>query len=82
MQVQTLRASSPDAGAVLPYDDAGIDDLEIAGHHIAHFGGNARDQIILNARNRAPPKRFARRGGLPRRVRRKFEAIQTVRFGA
>jgi hypothetical protein len=32
-------------GAILPYDDNGIDDLEIAAHHIAHIGGDAVEHI-------------------------------------
>jgi hypothetical protein len=37
-------------GAILPYDDAGIDDLTIAAHHIAHLGGDAFNHIVAWAR--------------------------------
>src|SRR5262249_54933354 len=30
----------------LPYDDAGIEDLKIAAHHIAHMGGDAIGHIV------------------------------------
>jgi hypothetical protein len=33
-------------GMHLPYDDSGIEDLTIAAHHIAHFGGDASAHII------------------------------------
>jgi len=40
--------------------------------------------IVAIPANRAPEPmtKIARRGGTPRRVRRKFEAVQTVRSGA
>jgi hypothetical protein len=37
-------------GAILPYDDSGIDDLTIVAHHIAALGGDARDHIVAWAR--------------------------------
>ena len=33
-------------GGTLPYDDAGIDDLKIAAHHIGHMGGDAIGHIV------------------------------------
>jgi hypothetical protein len=33
-------------GATLPYDDAGLDDLKIAAHHIAHMRGDALGHIV------------------------------------
>ena len=33
-------------GRFLPYDDAGIDDLKIAAHHIAHMRGDALGHIV------------------------------------
>jgi hypothetical protein len=33
-------------GAILPCDDSGIDDLEIAAHHIAGLGGDAFNHIV------------------------------------
>jgi hypothetical protein len=41
-------------GAVLPYDDAGLDDLTIAAHHIAHMGSDAVGHIVAWARARMP----------------------------
>jgi hypothetical protein len=57
-------------GGPLPDDDAGLDDLEIAAHHIAHLGGNAERHILawasiwapwLGHRDEITPVEYARR---------------------
>jgi len=41
-------------GPILPCDDAGIDDLTIAAHHIVAFGGDATEHIVAWTRRWMP----------------------------
>lgn len=41
-------------GRMLPNDDAGIDDLTVAAHHVAHLGGDIVGHIVAWARVWAP----------------------------
>ena len=41
-------------GGALPDDDAGLDDLELAAHHVAHLDGNAEQHILAWASVWAP----------------------------
>jgi hypothetical protein len=55
-------------GAFLPYDDAGIDDLTIATHHIAHFGPGGFPHIVDWAAEWMPDMPRAEAEALAKRV--------------
>src|SRR5262249_15609622 len=55
-------------GTVLPYDDAGIDDLTIAAHHIAHLGPGGLPHIVAWAARYMPDMPTAEAEALAKRV--------------
>jgi hypothetical protein len=64
-------------GAHLPHDDAGLEDLEIAAHHIAHMGGEIVEHIIAWAATWMPQLPRERAEALAERVKiepRRFKA--------
>lgn len=55
-------------GAHLPYDDAGIDDLTLAAHHIAQLGGGGFPHIVAWAAEHMPDMPTAAAEALAKRV--------------
>src|SRR5262249_44281775 len=55
-------------GARIPFDDAGIEDLKIVAHHIAHMGGDALGHIVAWAAERMPDLPRERAEALARAV--------------